>query len=115
MLFKKNVLTLNRVHDTVVIAEGGEKIKLHVDADPMRMVAGLNQVQRMFQALNENSSEEEARSAAMYYAAVIFGHDQADQLAAFYHNDAGCIIGICGRYFTGRLNKLITAAQKKIK
>jgi hypothetical protein len=42
-------MTLNRVHDTVVIREGDEKLKLFVDADPMRMTAGLIQAQQMMQ------------------------------------------------------------------
>ena len=39
-------ITLNRVHDTVLINEGADKLKLDVDGDPMRMVAGLSQAQK---------------------------------------------------------------------
>ena len=43
-LFKRHgyELTLNRVHDTIVIREGDETLTLTVNGDAMRMVAGLN-------------------------------------------------------------------------
>ena len=114
MLFKrKNELSLNRVHDTVVIREGDEKLTLHVDADPMRMVAGISQAQKMMQALNTESTEEQQRDAALYFAGVIFGKDQAVQLLSFYHNDSGCLFNVCGKYFSARLSKLIVKAQKR--
>ena len=114
-LFKPFNISLHRVHDKVRITEGGESLELHVDADPMRMVAGLSQAQKMLQALTSDSTEEESLNAAKYFAQVIFGKEQADNLVGFYHNDAGCVINVCGRYFEKRLSKLIMAAQKKIK
>jgi len=106
-------LSLNRVHDNIMITEGDDKLKLHVDGDPMRMVAGLAQVQKKMQALDKDSTVEEQTSAAQYFAQVIFGEEQAKQLMEFYHNDAGCVINVCGKYFEGRLGKKITAAQKR--
>ena len=45
-LFRRGYeMTLNRVHDTVTIREGDEKITLTVNGDAMRMVAGLNKAQ----------------------------------------------------------------------
>lgn len=108
-------ISLNRVHDKVEIKEGDEKIMLHVDSDPMRMVAGLSQAQKMLQELNKDSSDEETDKAALFFATVIFGKEQAETLVAFYHNDAACVINVCGQYFSKRLGKLITNAQKKMK
>lgn len=106
-------LSLNRVHDTIQITEGDDKLKLHVDGDPMRMVAGLAQAQKKMQALTNDTPEEEAANAALFFAQVIFGEEQAKALMEFYHGDAGCVISICGRYFEQRLRKKITAAQKR--
>lgn len=108
-------LSLNRVHDAIMITEGDDTLKLHVDGDPMRMVAGLSQAQKRLQAINNESTVEEQRLAAEYFAQVIFGKEQAAQLMSFYHNDAGCVISVCGKYFEQRLGKLITKAQKKTK
>ena len=108
-------ISLNRVHDKVEIKEGDEKIMLRVDSDPMRMVAGLSQAQKMLQELNKDSSDEETDKAALFFATVIFGKEQAETLVAFYHNDAACVINVCGQYFSKRLGKLITNAQKKMK
>lgn len=114
-MFRPFTITLHRVHDKIRITEGGESLNLHVDADPMRVVAGLSQAQKMLQALTEESTDDERNSAALYFAQVIFGKDQAEQLMAFYHNDAACVINVCGQYFEKRLGKLITNAQKKSK
>ena len=108
-------LSLNRVHDAIKITEGDDTLRLHVDGDPMRMVAGLSQAQKRLQALNDKSTEEEQRLAAEYFAQVIFGKEQAAQLMIFYHDDAACVIGVCGKYFEQRLGKLITKAQKRAK
>lgn len=108
-------MSLNRVHDTVKVNEGNESIVLKVNGDPMRMVAGLSQAQKMLKELNKESTDEERMGAAMFFAGVIFGKEQAEALKEFYHDDAECIVLVCGRYFSGRLNKLITAAQKKRK
>lgn len=115
MFGRKYNLSLNRVHDIVQITEGDEKLRLRVDGDPMRMVAGLSQAQKQLQAINGETPEEDVNKAALMFATVIFGSQQADELMQFYRGDAGCVINVCGRYFEGRLGKLITRAQKKTK
>lgn len=108
-------MSLNRVHDRVRIVEGGERLELRVDADPMRMVAGLNEAQKRMRALTDDSTPEQQNEAAQYFAAVIFGEEQARALMDFYHNDAACAINICGKYFSDRLAGLISKAQKRAK
>lgn len=109
-------VTLNRVHDTIRINENGDKLPLVVNADPMRLVAGLNRAQEKLKALTAGEpTEEEMREAAEYFASVIFGPDQAKQLMAFYAGDAACVINVCGTYFRDRLSKIIEKAQKRIK
>ena len=107
--------TLNRVHDRVRIVEGDEKLELVVDGDPMRMVAGLNEAQKRLRGLTESSPEEEQMGAARYFASVMFGEEQAQELIEFYHSDPACVINVCGRYFSSRLAKLIEKAQKRAK
>ena len=46
MFGKGYKMTLNRVHDAVTIKEGDETLKLTVNGDSMRMVAGLNKAQK---------------------------------------------------------------------
>lgn len=108
-------ITLNRVHDSIRINEGNDTLRLFVDADPMRMVAGLSMAQKMLQSINSESTDEQHNEAALFFATAIFGKEQATELAEFYHNDAGCVISVCGKYFHERLGKLITKAQKKSK
>lgn len=108
-------LSLNRVHDRIRIVEGDERLELRVDGDPMRMVAGLNEAQKRLCGLTEESSEEEQRDAAQYFAAVMFGDVQAKTLMDFYRHDAACVINICGKYFSERLAKLIEKAQRRAK
>ena len=106
-------MSLNRVHDRVRIVEGDEKLELRVDADPMRMVAGLSEAQRRLRELTEESDEAAQKETALYFARAIFGDGQAGALWDFYHGDAACVISVCGRYFTDRLAKLIDKAQRR--
>jgi hypothetical protein len=116
MLFKKDYeLTLNRVHDSVVIREGDESLKLTVNGDAMRIVAGLNKAQQKLKDLADDAEDEQVKEAAEYFAAVIFGVEQAKEIMAFYADDPGCVISVCGRYFKDRLAGKITQVQKKIK
>lgn len=108
-------LTLNRVHDILTVKEGDERITLTVNGDAMRMVAGLNKAQAKMNALTEDSPDDEAKEAANYFAAVLFGKEQAEKLMAFYADDPGCVIALCGQYFKERLAGKITEAQKKLK
>ena len=105
-------MSLNRIHDTVKITEGNDSLVLTVNCDPNRLVAGLNQAQKMLTAVNDESKEEEIKAAADYFAGVIFGTEQAKDLMDFYRNDAGCVINVCGQYFANRLKQLIIKAQK---
>ena len=106
-------ISLHRVRDRVRIVEGEERLELQVDADPMRMVAGLNEAQRRLKALAADSTEEAQKDAALYFAGVIFGAEQANALMDFYNGDPGCVINICGKYFSAHLAAKIEKAQKK--
>lgn len=108
-------ISLNRIHDTVRITEGKDALTLKVNGDPHRMVAGLSEAQKRLTAVNDDTPAEQIRDAALYFSTVIFGEVQAGQLFDFYHDDAGCVINVCGRYFAERLKTLIIKAQKKEK
>jgi len=108
-------ISLNRVHDSVRISEGDERLTLLVDGDAMRMVAALTEAQRTLKGLTEESTEKERMDAAMAFAIAIFGPTQAWELAHFYHDDPACVISVCGKYFSQRLAGLIEKAQKRAK
>lgn len=108
-------LTLNRVHDVVTIKEGDEKITLTVNGDSMRMVAGLTKAQQKMKDITPETPDEQVRETAEYFAAVIFGKEQAEKLMAFYADDPGSVITVCGQYFKQRLAAKITKAQKRIR
>lgn len=115
-IFRKGYeMTLNRVHDNVTIREGDETLKLSVNGDSMRMIAGMNKANQKLRELTDDTPEDEVKEAAEYFAAVIFGREQAAQLMAFYADDPGCVISVCGQYFRDRLANKITKVQKKIK
>jgi hypothetical protein len=110
-------ITLNKVHDTVKIKENGDTLTLVVNADPVRMVAGLNKAQAKLQEITqaENPSQKDMNDAAELFAGVIFGTEQARQLMAFYGEDAATVINVCGNYFKQRLGDKISKVQKKMK
>ena len=115
MFWLRHDLTLNRVHDVVRVREGGDSITLRVDADANRMVAGLSHAQDVLKAVPADATAEQRQTAIMYFATVIFGKEQAEKLLEFYNNAPDCVLAICGQYFSTRLMKKITKAQKKAK
>ena len=108
-------VTLNQIHDIITIREGDERLKLTVNGEPMRMVAGLNKAQKKMKELNDNATDEQIIDCANFFASVIFGQEQAKKLMEFYADDPACVITICGRYFKERLAGKIAKAQKKMK
>ena len=114
-MFGKYEMTLNRVHDKITIKEGDERLTLTVNGDAMRMVAGLNKAQKKMLELTEDTEDEQVRETAEYFASVIFGREQAEKLLAFYADDPGCVITVCGQYFKERLAGKIAKVQKKMK
>ena len=117
-MFKRGyTITLNRVHDVLTVREGNEKLSLTVDGDSMRIVAGLNVAQQKMNEITakEDPTETEIREAAETFATVIFGKEQTEKLFAFYNNDPGCVISICGQYFKNRLAARIAKVQRRLK
>ena len=115
-LFRGNEITLHRIHHTVIINENGEKLKLVVNADPMRLVAGLNKAQRKLTETisTEDVTDEALKEAAEFFSAVLFGKEQTEKLMDFYAGDAACVINVCGQVFKDQLIDKITKAQKKM-
>ena len=117
-LFRRNEVTLNRIHHTVTVNENGERLKLVINADPMRLVAGLTKAQKkLTETVNKEPepTEEDMKEAAEYFAAVMFGHEQTEKLMEFYAGDAACVINVCGQVFKEQLSGKISKAQKKLK
>lgn len=114
MFRKKYEMSLNRVHDTVSIREGDDRLVLRVDVDPMRITAGLVQARQMMQQWTDKTPKKQQKEYALFFAGVIFGEEQAKQLLDFYHGNPGCVVNVCGRYFSERLRGLIEKAQKKL-
>ena len=115
-LFRRGYeMTLNRVHDTITVRESDEKITLTVNGDAVRMVAGLNKAQAKMKSITDETPDDVVKETAEYFAAVFFGKEQAGKLMAFYADDPGCVITVCGRYFSERLADKITEVQKRMK
>ena len=117
MFGRKYTVTLNRVYDRITIAEGGDRLDLHVDSEPGRIVAALATANKSITALVESKStdETERRNAALAFAGAIFGTEQAKQILDFYHGDPTCVLNICSKYFNERLAHMIEKAQRQTK
>ena len=112
-MFSKNTLSLGRVYDKITIREGAERLTLHVNADPNRIVVGLAQAQKQLVTISDETPAEERERIALFFAGVIFGEEQAQRLLDYYYGESACVVAICGQYFSKRLSKLITKAQKR--
>ena len=115
MWFGRNVISLGHVHDRITVREGDESIVLRVDEDARKMIRGLNEAQRRMNGVKGESTEEEQREVAEFFAGVIFGTEQAAALMDLYNGDAASVIEVCGRYFSERLAGKIAKAQKRLK
>lgn len=113
-MFKPFTIKLRRVHDRVNITNGETTLTLTVDATPEKLVSELLLAGKKMQALGPGSTKEEMLDAAWDVAAATFGPEQAKKLMDYYPEDtAMSVFDVCGKYFTGRLNKLIEREQKK--
>ena len=109
-------ITLNRVHDRILIKEGDENLALKVDCDARMIVTKIRQANELIVKANkEGASEFEKEFATRQFSEAIFGQEQTEKLMEFYNNDYSCVITVCGMYFEKRLSKKISAAQKKLK
>ena len=109
-------ITLNRVHDLIEVREGTEHLILRVDADAMDLVRTINSLEPRLNAIQDDAeAEKEADSIAREFCTAIFGNEQTDKIFDFYNNSGVAVLGIVGKYFSERLGKLITKAQKRAK
>ena len=106
-------ISLNRVHDTVKVTEGNESLVLRVDSDPKHMVIEIRNCYDAMRELKADSPKAEQERIAEKFSVAIFGEDQTEKLLEFYKGNVACVMDVCGRYFTNRLNKLIIKAQKR--
>ena len=106
-------ISINRVHDRVVIREGDEALHLVVESDPMRMVTALTNAQARFSAWGKDTTEERKQEDVRVFAEAIFGEKQTEELFEFYHGDSSCVMNVCSSYFDDRLARKVTDAQKK--
>lgn len=108
-------ISLNRVHDTITVREGNERLTLKVDKDPIAIAVELKGAQKALEGVKDDSSTVEKIKAAKNLSEAIFGEKQTEKLFEFYGGDPGCVVTICGMYFEKRLSKKIIKAQKKLK
>lgn len=106
-------ITLNRVRDHIVVREGNDDLHLTVDCDARNIVSRIQKANKTLSEINDGSTDEQKHNAAYALAEAFFGCEQADELMAFYNDDPGCVVAVCGMYFEKRLGKKITAAQKR--
>lgn len=109
------VFTLGNIRDHITFAEGNDTLDLTVDESPARIISGLMAIKDKMGALGENASQEEETEAALDFAIVIFGHEQAQEIMRFYRGNGEYVMRICEKYFNRRLRGLILKQQKKSK
>ena len=106
-------ITTNHVRDKVAFVEGNERLVLYVDVDPFGVVGSMQSVVNDLRSLNDSTPDEEVLRIAKELGVKMFGEKQTEELMAFYHNNEKQLFNVLVKYFTERLNKLISDAQKK--
>ena len=103
------------IRDKLRFRDGDGYIDLDVCADPAELVMALAQAQNALKGISAQTPIETVRGAAISMAGAVFGSEQADKLMAFYENDPWYVLRLCGEYFSRRLRKKLSKAQKRIK
>ena len=101
------------VTDKVTFRNVDKTITLTVRSDGTALVTGLKHVYDRLSSVKEDTTDEEKKEVARFFADTIFGSEQGKRLTAFYGGDAISVITACGMYFRGRLGKKITKAQMR--
>lgn len=101
------------VSDRIRFRNVDRTITLTVRGAASPMIIQLKAAQEQLSRLTAESTDEERIRAARSFANAIFGAEQTEKLMEFYENDPLAVITVCGEYFSGRLGRLITKAQKK--
>lgn len=116
-LFRRNIYTLNRVRDNIIIREGSEELPLYVDCDAATIIPNLISARQKVENITQETPKEEQEIAARALSCAMFGKEQTNKLVEFYHGDFGCVVTICGMYFSNKngLGNKITKAQKRFK
>jgi hypothetical protein len=114
-MFNRHEINPFNITDKVTFRNIDRTVNLTVRADAMALVRGLTQVNATLSGMTSDTPEEEQRSIAHAYAAVIFGAAQADALVDLYDRDPVHIIQACNMYFTSRLAPKLTKIQKRQK
>lgn len=110
-MFRKKINPYD-VSDKVTFQNVDKELTLYVKTSAGSIVMGLNQATEKIKELTNDSDECQKINAARFFASVIFGEEQADQLIDFY-NDPMAVISAIGLYFNQQLKHKITKAQKR--
>lgn len=106
-------ISLGLVRDRVAAVEGNDKLELIVSERANTIMHKLGIAQKGLEALGNSPKDQDRERVALQFASALLGEKQAQELLSFYQNDPNCVIDWCGKYFSARLSKKITRAQKK--
>ena len=106
-------ISLNHVRDTVYAAEGQDRLRLYVDDDAMALA---RRIRRCLEDIEEAKKDAgKIESAAVRFAEAVLGTEQTQELLEFYHGNPLAVFEWVSKYFSARLAKKITKAQKRAK
>ena len=111
MLFKKEFNPYT-VSDKAVFRTVDKTLELYVRSNANTIVLNLKTAQEKLKELSDESDECQRMNAARFFAASVFGDEQADKLIDFY-NDPVAVVSVVGMYFDRQLKNKIIKAQKK--
>lgn len=86
---------------------------LRIDEDAMIIA---RRIKRVFDDVEKAKEDpEKLGTAALRFANAVFGKEQTDKLMEFYSGNPYAVMEFTGKYFTSRLSKKITKAQRHAK
>lgn len=104
-------INTNRIHETVRLVAGNDRLELDINLDPMIVMGGVNDVLETMKATDEKDSAGILK-CARDFAILLLGADQADAFIKFYGGDGTAALSAVSRIFNEAVMPKLTAAQE---
>ena len=104
-------INTNRIHETVRLIAGNDRLELEINLDPMAFMGQMADIVEALRTVNEKD-DNAIRELARDYAEVMLGKPQAIDFMAFYGGDGKPALMALSKIFNEAVNPKLTAAQE---
>lgn len=104
-------INTNRIHETVRLIAGNDKLLLEINLDPMATMGGVSDIMDKLNATKADD-EDGIRKLAEDFAVLLFGKAQATEYMHFYGGEGVAALNAITKVFVEAIQPKLTAAQE---